>query len=476
MGEAQSPEDATRYYSDLVRPMFAGRRFVLIGGAVVGLAGFAHQLRKLGSERPFLLGSISGTGELPKPEEAEWRSLDIRGDNVVDGMRNYEAALSDLPGDVRTALDRYDPDGSALVIGLILLGNIPEVAGRRRYAGSLPSWAALEDKVRADAFWDSIGVRRAPSTVVGAQHGALVAAAGELDEGTGTVWAGDAREGTNGGAVYVRWIRRPPDEAEASRFFGAHCDRVRVMPFLEGIPCSIHGVVFPDGVAVFRPVEMLTFRGTGSQLRYAGTSTFWDPPERDREEMRRVARRTGEALREGAEFRGPFTVDGVLSASGFLPTELNARFGAGLGILGRAIPDLPLTPVALAAQAGERLDFRPSLLEERIVEAADRRRGGLGFATLRQERSETESRPLVQEGDRYRVARSEETPDGVVSIGPGDMGGFVMFAPEPAHVPVGKTFAPRVLSAFAVADAEFDAGIGPLETAQDVRISATDDD
>ena len=56
------------------------------------------------------------------------------------------------------------------------------------------------------------------------------------------------------------------------------------------------------------------------------------------------------------------------------------------------------------------------------------------------------------------------------------MGGFVMFAPEPAHVPVGKTFAPRVLSAFAVADAEFDAGIGPLETAQDVRISATDDD
>ena len=51
------------------------------------------------------------------------------------------------------------------------------------------------------------------------------------------------------------------------------------MPFLEGIPCSIHGVVFPDGVATFRPVEMVTLRRPGSnRLHYAGAATFWDPP------------------------------------------------------------------------------------------------------------------------------------------------------------------------------------------------------
>jgi hypothetical protein len=70
------------------------------------------------------------------------------------------------------------------------------------------------------------------------------------------------------------------------------------MPFLEGIPSSIHGIVCPGAVATFRPVEMVTLRRPGStRLHYAGAATFWDPPDEDREVMRDLARRVGAGLR-----------------------------------------------------------------------------------------------------------------------------------------------------------------------------------
>ena len=83
-------------------------------------------------------------------------------------------------------------------------------------------------------------------------------------------------------------------------------DRVRIMPFLEGIATSIHGIVLPDGVVALRPVEMVTLR-RGHELRYSGCATFWDPPDEVREEMRDVARRVGERLRTEVDFRGAFT-------------------------------------------------------------------------------------------------------------------------------------------------------------------------
>ena len=132
-------------------------------------------------------------------------------------------------------------------------------------------------------------------------YDALSAAAHDLDGGLGTVWSGDAREGFNGGGEYVRWVRDDWQARDASDFFAEHCDRVRVMPFLDGVPCSIHGVVFPDGVAALRPVEMLTLRTTDDNARhrfvYGGMSTHWDPPVADREAMR-PARRVAARLRE----------------------------------------------------------------------------------------------------------------------------------------------------------------------------------
>ncbi|MFL6250741.1 MAG: hypothetical protein ACJ75N_09480, partial [Actinomycetes bacterium] len=142
---------------------------------------------------------------------------------------------------------------------------------------------------------------RVPSEVVAAEPEALRAAARRRDRGAGTAWAGDARQGFSGGAFCLRWIPDEQDAAEAAAFLAARCGQVRVMPFLEGIPSSIHGIVFPGAVATSRPVEMITLRRPGStRLHHAGAATFWDPPDEDRAVMRDLARRVGEPSGERA--------------------------------------------------------------------------------------------------------------------------------------------------------------------------------
>jgi hypothetical protein len=239
------------------------------------------------------------------------------------------------------------------------LNELSEVGGRRCLAYRRPEWVALEDKTVVDALWDRCRVARASSEIVPADGAALVAAARRLDRGCGTVWAADARHGYSGGAEGLRWVRGD-DVAGAVGFMSARAGRVRVMPFLEGIPCSIHGIVFAEYVAALRPLEMVTLRSESeSGFFYAGVASYWDPPPEDREAMRSLARRVGAALRREIGFRGPFTIDGVLTAEGFLPTELNPRCGAGLQALSSGLSDLPLQTLIAAISAGIDLDYRP---------------------------------------------------------------------------------------------------------------------
>jgi len=352
-----------------------------------------------------------------------------------------------------------------------MFNELPEIAGRRVYGPRRPQWRLLEDKVVVDDLWDELGVARAPSEVVPADPAALRAAAGRLDRGTGTAWAGDARQGFHGGAFGLRWVRVEEDVAEAVAFLAARCDRVRVMPFLEGIPCSIHGVVFPHGVATFRPVELVTLRRPGSsRLRYAGAATFWDPPDPDREVMRDLARRVGDALRERVGYRGAFTVDGVLSAEGFLPTELNPRLGAGLSVMTGALPDLPVSLLDRALVEAEPLAYGPDDLERQLLAAADQTRaGGAWTVTDRGPADTTRELPVTFRGAACRPAADGRPADGVLSFGPSGVGGFVRLAIDPDRVPVGRSVAPLAVAAFALADEVFGTGIGPLEPAQAVR-------
>jgi hypothetical protein len=340
------------------------------------------------------------------------------------------------------------------------------------YGGRPTAWQALEDKTIIDALWDEAGVRRAPYAVVPAELSAMQAAALELDQGLGTVWVGDNRHGFHGGAHLLRWVRGSEDEAEAAAFLKSQCDLVRVMPFLDGVPCSIHGIVFPEAVVALRPCEMIVFRVPGSsKLAYAAAGTFWDPPPADREEMRDTARRVGAFLRERYGYAGVFTIDGIMSREGFVPTELNPRYGAALGRLMKELPRLPLYLLHLALVEGASIDVDPAALEALILRAADdpAHRVTQAGKMFQKPVESTRETTLVQDADGWREARGGEPPHARVELGPGPMGSYLRIFLDPEHTPIGPPAAPRVAAILAFSSRLWDLDLEALEAATDVR-------
>ena len=461
-------EEARRYYEALLRPVFEGRKFIHAGGLAAGLGREARSLAALGAAKPFILAYGKGTGDIPGPEEARLHVLDIRGRDIVDQHLQAETALKRLPRNVRAMIDSWDPDSSARV--LCAPGDVSTIAGRKSYARRKPAWKALEDKTAIDAFWDAAGVGRPPSRVVAAERRAIIAAADALDEGSGTVWAADVKSGIHGGAVGLRWVRRGEDGNAAADSLCEIADRVRVMPFLEGIPISIHGIVFDDAVAVFRPVETITLRPQeGDRLLYAGCSNWFDPRTEDRDAMRRTARRVGMALRQRVDYRGAFTMDGVLSHTGFVPTELNPRTGGGLRTLMAGLGDFPFVPLCRAVTEGERLAFRPALLERAVLASADQHRAGGGQVVTDTTFDVSRTFNLVRDGTEYREARENEPPVAKLVAGPHPLGGFLSLSLDPIRNEPGTPAAPEMVCALRFADRRLGTGFGPLETARDVR-------
>jgi hypothetical protein len=447
-----------------------GGRSVIVGGyPLAGATRRVGALRDLGAARCFIVASGLGTGPLPDRADAEWVVVEVEAPDMMSEMRATEVLLADPPPDVVAALDRFDPDRDALVLiasveASTMLGDRPAFGPRR------PSWVALEDKTVCDALFDGANVPRPPSRVVPASSAALRDAAASLDRGTGTVWAGDAREGFNGGGQYVRWVHQGDDGDAAIAFFAEHCDRVRVAPFVDGISCSVHGFVTDDGVAVFRPVELVNLRRpTGDRLQYAGCATFWDPAVSDREEMRDSARRLGEHLRARVEYRGCFTLDGIIGADGFVATECNPRPGAGIGYLASALPDLPFDAVQYLAVAGEAEWLRATELEAAVLDAGDRVRWGGGWTPITTRFETTSIEQLVLDGTGFRVAAEGETSDATLTVGPGATGGFMRFEFSSFRTPVGPSVGPLIVAAFAYADVAHGTGIGTVVAAEPAR-------
>jgi hypothetical protein len=454
------------FYAALVRPLVEGRRVIVAGVVLGGSGAFVDTLRSLGASHVFVLASARGTGPIPK--DTAYFDLDISADTIDQALRATVAAVKDPPAAAIAAINRFDPDGNAIVVG-DMFNEAPHVAGRRSLSYRRPKWVALEDKVVIDACWERWGVARAPSVVVETDVSSLVKAAAEFDEGLGTVWAGDAREGFNGGAEYARWVRNQPDAEAAAAFLGAHCDRARVMPFLEGIPCSVHGIVFDDYVAALRPFEMVTLRrADGPELFYAGVASYWDPPLADRDEMRTLARRVGAALRTEVDYRGGFTIDGVLTGKGFRPTELNPRPGAALVTLSRALPDLPLSVLFPAISGGVELDYRPADLEELLLTGADSVRAGGTWSVLPTALRSVESQAMAYDGNEWTTTDSAEQALGTLAVGHASAGSFVRLTLGPDW-PVGPSVAPAAAAFWTFVTRTLDPSLTALLPARDVR-------
>jgi hypothetical protein len=451
------------------RRLVEGRSVILGGGQLALATRRVHVLRELGAARCFVVATGIGTGPLPDPSDVESVVIDVAAPDMMSEMRAVEALVTDPPDDVVGALERFDPDRDALVL-LASVGASTMLGDRVAFGARPASWVALEDKTVCDMLFDAADVPRPRSRIVPASYGALHDAAAMFDEGRGTVWAGDARDGFNGGGQYVRWVHDDDDGHAAAAFFAGHCDRVRVAPFVDGLSCSVHGFATDDGVAVFRPVELVNLRRpTGDRLQYAGCATFWDPSASDREEMRASARRLGEHLRATVGYRGCFTLDGIIGADGFVATECNPRPGAGIGYLGPALPEFPFDVVQYLAVAGQAEWLRAAAFEAAVLEAGDRVRWGGGWTPITTRCETTTTEQLVRDGGVFRPARDGEERDATLIIGPGATGGFFRVDFNPSRTPVGPSLGPLIVAAFAYADTAHHTGIGVAAAARPAR-------
>lgn len=452
----------TERVDGILRDVYGPRRWIVALDVLQNSVGYVKRLRGWGAPRCLVIAGRNGTGDPPSAEDCDAHVLGLPNMGMTEAIHAAEDALRALPADVVAAVDAFDPAREARVLGAFFSDGRP-VAGRSFWGTRPAAWQALEDKTVIDAVWDAIGVPHAAAEIVPVELEALRAAAARLDRGDGTVWAGDSREGFHGGADYTCLVR---DGAAAVRAFDrlrTRCDRARVMPFLEGVPCSIHGVVFPDHVLVLRPAEMVVLRHPSGPtgFLYARAATFWDPPAADREVMRATAKRVGEHLRATLGYRGAFTVDGVMTADGFRPTELNPRVGAALGMMAPA----PFTFLSDALVEGVDADWRAAELEEELLAASDARRSGrIGLFPTRRIEATTRDR-LCWTGDAWRQAREDEPADGELVVGPGPVGGMIGVALVPERTPVGPSVAPRAVALARYVDERYDAGIGEVSAA-----------
>lgn len=466
---SQEPANA-EYWLEAIRPTFEGKKVILAGDVIAGLIPRARMIRELGAASTFMLATEGmGTGDSPTEEDGHWFAMEApHSENIVEAIHAGQRLLSNLPQHAKKALDWYDPEGEAMVVGGFLHEQ-PSVAGRKSLAYRKPEWLALDDKTVIDSVWDKVGVKREPSEVVPVDKKAILAATKHLDKGDGVVWGTDSKEGINGGATGVRWVRSEVDIDKALEYYQKHCDQLRVMPFLEGIPCSIHGMVFSDYVAAFRPVEMVVLhKPDTSEFFYAGTASFYDPAPADREAMRATAKQVGNALRDIVKFRGVFTIDGVMTKEGFRPTELNPRYGAGVMPLLKGLTDFPLELISQAVISGSSSDFKPKELEELIIKTADEQRGGGTWRAIPTHLPQIDKRPVKLTESGWQWAADNETNTGTVIVGPGPLGSFVKFAPT-SSIPIGPSFGSLARDFWRFVDETMGSNIGSLEAAKSVR-------
>ncbi len=351
----------------------AGRRFVLVGHAWEEQRATVDALRQLGAAGVFVL--ISGSPVATPPPGVMVQCLGPDDAATPAGISQLRQAIDAPSAALVRRLDEWDPERRALVLDTPL-GRGSTVLGRRRYGWTRDAWAVFEQKTAVDCLWPRAGLRAAESAVVPLERRPLLAAVRHLDTGRGTVWAGESTGVTNTSALNLRWVRDAAGLDAAVKFFTPNSGRVRIMPFLDGMPCSIHGLVLPDGIAVFRPLELVVLHDERSgRFEFAGTSTLWDCPPPVHKELASVVRRVGRRLIAEAGYRGAFTLDGIMTDEGFRPTEVNARLGSGLApaVTMPAIPLYLLNAVAIEEELANPC-VPPQTVEAVVLEALDRRR------------------------------------------------------------------------------------------------------
>jgi hypothetical protein len=411
------------YWRKLVEPFFSGKKTIVAMGSLSDSMGLVKTVQELGARVPYILAS--SLGSIPTNAEVPFSLLGRSAKDSNDLFRKYGQKLGKLPRTVIDRLDQYDSGHKATVLMSSLYAH-QTVGGRTVLANRKKEWLDLEDKTVIDSHLDRVGIDRIRSVVVASTAKSLRSKVKNLDEGLGTVWAGDSKQGYNGGASYIRIVRDPYSFKAATRFFSDRCNRIRVSPFVEGIPCSIHGIVFKNAVIALRPVEMLVFEvARKNKFIFAGSATFWDPPPDGRKKMRDFAKRIGTYLRDQHQFLGTFTLDGIFSKNGFVATEVNPRYGAAMPVINQSIPRLPLSLLDMLIRSGKDLPFKPKELERMLLKAADSHRSIAVWCFLKKKVVSFSNHKLNYTGRGFVRATKLDRCDAELYIGPSEVGGVL---------------------------------------------------
>lgn len=447
------------HYKEQIRVRVSDRSWIVATGVVVASLKIAKDLRGLGATKVLAIGISRGTGSIEN-DDPYITLLDMGTTTVpdmMDAIRLEEQILGNLPDWVLEQVQMFDPVHEAHVVGNIYSGH-EWIAGRKTIGYRPKSWQALEDKMIVDKLWDQAGVRRAPSRIVTLSECSFdvlwKSIVPTYDLGSGTVWVGDNKNGWHGGAKMLRWVRDRKDAELAFDFFVASCDVIRVMPFMDGIPCSIHGWVFKHKTIGLRPCEMLIFQREGiSQLTYSGASTNWKPTETHRKEMVESVVKVGDHLRDTVGYRGSFTMDGVMTVQGFMPTELNPRFGGALNRMSASLRNLPLYLMHLCTVEDPDISIDPMSFRRLIVDAAEQNPIIRGMYLLEglYGLDSDECTVVRNEVGQWQEADETSTNPCTIRLGAATAGTFIFVDVPEGHVPLGESAAPILSSLFTFA-------------------------
>ncbi|MEN0067196.1 MAG: hypothetical protein AAGA48_34005 [Myxococcota bacterium] len=450
-----------------LRRLLQGRKFLTATPDVGSAVGLALGLRALGAD---VMAMGAAPFDAALRDDIPTLDLGLSARGIIGLLHAGESALDTVPASIIERIDAWDPTREARAARALFSEGRP-VAGRSAWGGRPKAWATFDDKTMIDALWDAAGVPRAPRQVVPAEAGALAAAHRQLDAGHGTVWAIDNREGWHGAAHGVRWVHDAATEVVATAFAQTQAHTVRVMPFLEGRPCSIHGLVFPGFVMVLRPCELVILRDVAQgRFVYATASTTWDPPAEGRAAMRALARQVGRHLAATHGYRGAFTIDGVWTADGFRPTELNPRYGAALGMIGSLVaPTLNLYALHLALVEEEPASWQPEALEAALVDVADANRRTGSTVWLPGETVERKDGALTQEGGGWRFVDDPEAAVVQVHTRIHPAGPILRVHVEPSFLAPGAPVAPVLVSVIEFLNGAWSLGLPTLEAAPEAE-------
>ena len=182
--------------------------------------------------------------------------------------------------------------------------------------------------------------------------------------------------------------------------------------------------------------------------------------------MRGAAQRVGEHLRATYGYRGAFGIDGVLTADGFRPTELNARGSAGFTQVvqvDRKLFSLLQDALVLGEDPGVRVADVEALLP-----LIDAERSGRPVALAKDAVVGDVTEALTWDGATFEIAPPGQESDNVLVMADTPSGLFAKVQPCAALGP-GVRLATVNLALYDLLEREFGVDLGDLSAAPDLR-------